>query len=480
MRLPSISIALLMLGGCTLGPVYHGPPEVAAVRSGFVRTPQSATANPPLLANWWTSFGDPVLDGLEERALRDHPSVAVAEARLRQARAAARLDRANKLPQSKASALYLRGDLPPTNLGLGSSDSGRSSLDFYNLGFDATWELDLFGAAGGTVRATAAEAEVAEAEVDDARLRLSADVAQVYLKLRDRQARLNLAQLSTRLHQEELTSLNRRVAAGTAPTLESQQLEPQITQSNGLVRDLSTERDVFINALAALTGQASDVLDRDLTATATTTIPLPPASVTIGDPSGLLRNRPDIRGAERQLAARTARIGVAEAARFPSVSLMGLVGLGGSQPGDILDPSNISLLALPRLSWSFLDFGRNAARVRQANGARDEAEAHYRAVVLQALEDAEDALSRFGRSRSAFGDALGTRTTALAIVARADRAFAAGTIRRQEMLEYHRKLLAAEDALLQAKTAVGTDFVVLQKSLGLGWQPQSVMSYDKQ
>ncbi|KQN90746.1 RND transporter [Sphingomonas sp. Leaf67] len=480
MRLPTIFIALFVLGGCTLGPGYHGPPPVTAVTAGFVRMPGAATASSPSLAHWWTSFGDPVLNGLEERALRDHPSVAVAEARLRQARAAALLDRANKLPKNSASALYLHGELPPTNLGLGNNDGGRSALDFYNLGFDASWELDLFGAASGTVRATAAEAEAAETEVDDARLSLSADVAQAYLKLRDRQARLNLARLSTRLHQEEFASLNRRVAAGTAPTLESQQLEPQIAQSNGNVRDLATECDALLNALAVLTGQAPGALDGELAATATTTVPLPPASVPVGDPSGLLRRRPDIRGAERQLAARTARIGVAEAARFPRVSLMGLVGLGGSKPGDVLAPSNISLLALPRLSWSFLDFGRNAARVRQATGARDEAEARYREVILQALGNAEDALSRFGRSRSGFGDALSSRATALAIAGRADRAFAAGTIRRQEMLEYRRKLLTAEDALLQAKTAVGTDFVALQKSLGLGWEPQLEQNQDVQ
>ena len=189
----------------------------------------------------------------------------------------------------------------------------------------------------------------------------------------------------------------------------------------------------------------------------------------MGDPAALLQRRPDIRAAERQLAQSNARIGVAEAQRFPQISLMGMLGLGGTNPGDVFDAGNLFTLGMPRLSWNFLDFGRNAARVEQAKGVRDEAAAQYRASVLTALRDAEDALSRYGARRRTVASAARTKASADRAAALQQQRYAAGTATLIDTLE--RQRLSAEQSLAQATAAMTSDFIALQKALGLGWGP---------
>ncbi|WP_172451964.1 TolC family protein, partial [Sphingobium sp. SA916] len=199
-------------------------------------------------------------------------------------------------------------------------------------------------------------------------------------------------------------------------------------------------------------------------------VPLPPAQVAVGDPAALLRRRPDIRAAERQFAAATARIGVAEAARFPSLSFMGLIGIGGTDPGDLVDLDTLAAIAMPRLSWSFLDFGRNAARVGQAEGVRDEAAAQYRQAVLNALRDGEDALSRFGARRLSVASAARSKASAERAAALMRQRFEAGTATRIQLLDAERQSLSAAQALTQGTAAMTADYIALQKALGLGWQ----------
>ncbi len=199
-------------------------------------------------------------------------------------------------------------------------------------------------------------------------------------------------------------------------------------------------------------------------------IPLPPASIAVSDPAELIARRPDIRAAERRLAAANARVGVAEAARFPRLSFMGILGLGGTDPEDVFDVANLSTIALPRLQWSLLDFGRTAAAIDQAQAARGEADARYRDVVLRALQDAEQSLQRFGQHR--------INVAALTQISRqADTAaelnqqrFTAGAIGRSDLNLALRQRAQARANLSRAVAAMTTSWVAIQKSLGLGWR----------
>lgn len=476
-------LALSALAACTVGPDYEGPSSAGELPTPgqFARAGQDMATTAPDAAPWWTALGDPVLDELERRAMTGNPGIAVAQARLRQARSSLRLERTNGLPNVNAQAMAAHARLPGIDLGSsggdgnqgGNQDGGQSgdsdneTLNFYNLGFDASWEIDLFGGHRRSVEASRASLAAAEANVADARVSLAAEIAQAYVHLRDRQQRLDLARQSAASQRDIVKLTEQRHARGTTSALDVERQRSLLEQSESAILPLKAEESAWLNALATLVGEAPGALD-DLLA-APKAIPLPPASVAIGDPAALLQRRPDIRAAERRLAAATAKIGLAEAARFPRISFMGLIGIGGTQPEDVVDLDKLSAIAMPRLSWNILDFGRNTARIGQAEGAREEAAAAYRQTVLAALRDAEDALSRYGASRESVASAARARTSAQRALTLTRQRFAGGTVSRIDLLDAQRQFLNAEQSLSQAMAAMTADYAALQKALGLGW-----------
>lgn len=475
MRRFSLLPVFALIGACTAGPDYAGPPKPTAageVPARFVRGASAASTAAPAPARWWTMLGDPTLDALVRRALADNPGIAAAAARVRQARASLRLERANRLPSVSATGMYAHAELPGVDLGASGDASAPdlSALDFYNIGFDASWEVDLFGGQRRTVEAARATLAAAEADAADARVQLAAEVAQAYVALRDRQQRRALVLRSADMQRQMLELTRQRLAQGTASALDVERLQGQVRTTEAQAVPLSAEIDAYRNALAVLTGAAPGAVDALTEAPAA--VPLPPAAVPVGDPAALLRRRPDIRAAERRLAAQTARIGVAEASRFPRLSFMGIIGLGGTHPAALTDLDSLSALAMPRLSWSFLDFGRGAARVRQAEGVRDEAEAQYRRTVLAALQDAEDALSRFGHQRETVAALARIKASADRAAALMQQRHRGGTATLVDALDTERQLLQAEQNLAAATASLTTDFIGLQKALGLGWQAQ--------
>ncbi|MEN3747926.1 efflux transporter outer membrane subunit [Sphingomonas sp. HF-S3] len=479
MRRLSPFILLALASGCTMGPDYKGPPAApgSTPAAGFVRAEPDFVATAPHVAEWWTAFNDATLNDIQRRALSSSPGVAVAQARLRQARATLRLDRANRAPALGAQGMYVHAELP--GLDLGSSGSGNSggsgsanaldlgSIDFFNLGFDASWEIDLFGGSRRTVEASRASVEAAQANVADAQVQLTADIAQAYINLRDRQAQLALSQRTVALQQQMLDLVRQRRSRGASSDLDVERLQTQVRATQAQAVPIEAEIVALKNALAVLAGDRPGALDPMLDETRP--VPLPPAQIAIGDPEQLLKRRPDIRAAERNLAARTAQIGVAEASRFPRLSLMGMIGLGGTSPSDLVDLDNLSALAMPRLQWQFLDFGRGRARVGQAEGRRDEAEAQYRQAVLGALRDAEDALARFGSRRRAIASLEQVRASAERAAELMQQRQRAGTATLIDALDAERQRVVAEQNVATAVAALTNDFVALQKALGLGW-----------
>ncbi|WP_307003139.1 efflux transporter outer membrane subunit [Sphingomonas sp. SORGH_AS_0879] len=479
-------IPLLLLGACTVGPNYAGPPQAigsaATPPAGFVRADNMLATTAPAVADWWTTLNDPMLTWLEERALEANPNVAVAQARLKQARSALRLERANQAPNANASATYLHANLPGLNLGGsgsgegqggadGGGGSGGQSVNFFNLGFDASWEVDLFGGRRRTVEAARANAAAAEANVADAQVSLSADVAQAYIGLRDTQQRLILARDASRMQRDTLKLTEQRFANGTASQLEVERLRNQVESTDAQILPLSSSVETYLNALAILIGEAPGTLDQRLTQAGP--VPLPPAQVAVGDPTSLLQRRPDIRAAERNLAAQTARIGVAEAAKFPRLNLMGIIGIGGTSLDSLTDLDNLVTLGAPMLQWNVLNFGRANARVGQAEGARDEAEAQYRGAVLSALRDAEDALSRFRARRNTVATLARAKASADRSAVLMQQRYRAGAATLIDTLDAERQRVAADQSLSQAVAGLTNDYVSLQKALGLGWRVPS-------
>jgi len=475
----ALVVAPALLAGCTVGPNYGGPPRAAAdavARGTFVRAGDPAFTPTPGLARWWEALGDSTLIALVDDALAHSPQIDVAQATIRQARAELRTQQVNQLPSVSASASYIHAKVPGIDIASGSGGGSdgtdtqgttSTSVDFFNLGTTASWEPDLFGAGRRGVEGARATVAQRFADLADAQVSLSAEVAQAYVNVRDVQRRADLNAQSTKLQQQALALTRRRYAGGTATELDVQRLQSQLNQTDAQNLPLGAQLDEYRNQLAVLTGRAPGALDATLATKAP--VPLPPASVPIGDPATVIAHRPDIRSAERALAASSAQIGVNKSRMYPNISFTGLLGLGGTSLGDVVDPDKFTALLAPRLSWSFLDFGRNRAMVRQAEAQRDIADAQYRQVVLEALQDAETSLSQFGNRRQQLLQLIAAERAATRSAQLNALRVQAGTSTVIDQLDIERQRYSATLSVAQATAQLTLSYVAVQKALGLGW-----------
>lgn len=468
--------ALLMLGACTVGPDYSGPPALKSVPAGagFVRGEGVAGQAAPQLTAWWSALGDPVLDELEVRALAGSPDLAAASARIAQARGALTVEKAGGKPSLTAMGVAAHVRIPDLGGGEQGSDTsateasgGTTSTNFYNLGLNAAWEIDLFGGQRRKDEAARAELGRAEASADDARVSLTAAVARAYLEYRDRQQRVALAEEALKQREDLAVFARQRFELGSGTSLAVERAHSAVEQARQQVAPLRAEAESYANALAILAGEAPGGVDVLLAAPAA--IPLPPASVAVGNPEDLLKRRPDIRAAERRLAMETARIGEAEAARFPRLSFMGILGVGGSQPADLTHLDDFTAIGAPMLQWNFLDFGKGKAQVGQAEARRDEVEALYRGTVLGALRDVEDALSAFRASRENVASLARAEASAAKVEELERQRFELGAAGKSALLDAQLAHNSARQALGRARAQLTMNFVALQKALGLGW-----------
>jgi len=479
--------AIAVLAGCTVGPDYKGPaalPAAAQPGSAFVRAPALTSAEEPALAQWWLALGDPVLNTLEARALAGNPGLEAAQARIEQARQNVRYERAQRLPTGAVQGTYIYADLPGLDLGAdnGGSTGGTpgqpapgaspapadTTISFFNLGLNANWELDLWGKQRRIVEAANAQLGTAVATAADAQVQLTAEVAQAYLNARERQHRLVSLERAREIRAEQLGLAEQRFRRGATAAFEVERARTQLNATDTEIASATAEFESFLNALAALTGTAPGAVDPLLAAKAA--IPLPPANVPVGDPASLIARRPDVRAAERNIAAANAQVGAVQAARLPTISFMGILGIGGPDLDDLLDLGNVSKIAMPQIQWGALDFGRSLARLRQARSARDEAEANYRQAVLGALQDVESSLSRFGHQRRTVAALAQVAASAQRSARLMRQRYDAGAASLSDALDAERQALEAERNLVAASAALTGSFVAVQKSLGLGWQ----------
>jgi len=469
---PLAAAVALLLGGCAVGPNYHGAPQVTPAAGDFKRA-DAATASAEPVTQWWTTLNDPELNHLIAATLAANPGIDVARARVREARANLRQQTATGLPTTAADAAYLR----TANVGslLGSSGSGSASgssssgggLNLYVVGFDASWELDFFGGNRRAVEGASAAVSASEANVADATVTLTAEVAQSYIQLCDARQRLALTQQNIDIDSRLVELMKVRRAGGAATDLDVVRIINQLDTTRAMVPALNATITEQLNRLAALTAQEPGALDAELAKVGP--VPAPPATTNIGDPAALLRRRPDIRVAERRLAQQTAAVGQNVAAEFPKVSLFGTVGFAAMHPQDLFNSGNFTYLAGPLLQWTPWDFGRLRARVAQARSARDEAEANYRQTVLNALADAETSLARYGQQRDAVTILGRARASAEEAYRLTEIRLRGGTAATTDVLDADTRRKQADLSYQQALAELTQDYVALQKSLGLGW-----------
>jgi NodT family efflux transporter outer membrane factor (OMF) lipoprotein len=465
MSFAALAALALLLTGCKVGPHYNGPPAVApnaTKASAFTRAPQGLVSTSPATARWWESLGDAELNKLIGAALAQSPDIRVAEARLRESRAGLKGQRRNLLPSSSGSAAYLHAHLPSGSFGFGS-------LGLYNIGFDATWEADLFGGTRRAIEAASAEAQAVDADLADAHVQLSAEVAQAYVGLRDQQQRIALVRQSAQLEEQILTLTQQRRSQGVASDLDVERIRTQVENTRSTIIPLDAQISESLDQLAVLTGQEPGALDAELSTVGT--LPTLPEKVSIGDPAALLKQRPDIRAAEWRLVSSNAQIGEHEADWFPKLTLIGDLGFSAADPGHLVRTNNFMWIGAPLLQWNALDFGRTKAKVDQAKAGFEEAEARYESTVLGALRDANVALSRYGHQRDNVVSLRAVEESATHAATLTQQRYRAGTSSALDWLDAERTRFSAEQNRIAGDADLIKDYVALQKSLGLGWQP---------
>ena len=454
---PKSALILLLAGlaGCTVGPDYLRPPD--NVPGGFARN----VGQVPVLATtpWWLTLNDPILNNLVTRARRTNPDLGRAQAAVAEARAAVAHAQAGGAPQlnSSASLTYGRSFTPP---GYYSRATG-----YGGAGFDASWELDLWGKDRRLVEAATANAEAAEAEADDAVLTLLGDVARTYVELRGTQAQIGTTQVSLGNQRRANGLANRRLDGGDGTRMEVLQGQTQLLQQESQLPTLEAQVQVSVNALSTLCGEPPDTLTRLLSAPG----PIPQAPIPdAGIPADLIRRRPDVRAAERQLAAGIALIGSATAEKYPSLGISGTLTLSGSSLGSILA---LPLFALsPTLKLPIFDGGQRQAVVDIRKAQAEQARFAYRTAVLKALREVEDAMARV-RGETLRRDRLKlTVATAQKVVDTSRTLYTVGATDFLQVLDAQKALNTSRDGLAQAEAARTIQVVALFKALGGGWQ----------
>lgn len=450
----------LMAAACAVGPNYATPATPPAVFQNAAA--DTFTAVTPE-ADWWKAFGDPVLDQLVIKALGDNLDIRIAVARVDEARALFRDARLDQLPRVTASGGYQKSDQQQPGF-----SGERVEVDSYRGGFDAGWEIDLFGRVRRGVEAARAESGAAKADLRDAQVTIAAEVARNYLELRGAQARLAVAQRNLGTQRETVRLTRVRFDAGAGSPIDVASAQARLNATEAVIPALITAEKIYNHRLAVLTGQRPGALDALLAPRETEIRPLITA-LPIGDASELLRRRPDVQAAERRLAAQTAKVGVATADLFPRVRVTGFVGfLSGSASGFGNSDSQAWSVA-PSVSWPALDLGGAHARLKAAEARGDASLAAYDQTVLRALEDLENALVSY-RQQQAQLRSLADQSAASRRAAELARIqYKEGGIDFLVLLDAERTLLAAEDALSVAETGVNTDVVAIYKALGGGW-----------
>ncbi|HIV70145.1 MAG TPA: efflux transporter outer membrane subunit [Candidatus Aquabacterium excrementipullorum] len=477
--LPLAAVLTLALAGCAaVGPNYEGAPKVASDATQadhFNRADQAqgTVSNGPAAAQWWLTLNDPVLTSLIDQALKDSPNVHAAQARLRQSRAALKQQQANELPKASASALGI-------GVRQGPDTDAAQTLHLYSAGFDASWEIDLFGGTRRAVEAASAEAQAVQADLADAQVSLAAEVAQSYAGLREQQQRQALLRQTATGDEQSLALSRQRRERGVAPAQEVEQRLSQLESTRASLAEVAAQLSASLDQLAFLTGQSSGSLDARLAAPqgdgqgqAQAALPALPSTVAVGDPTTLLSRRPDIRAAERRLASRQAQIGTKVANYFPKLSLLGNIGFSSTEASHLVRQENFSMLGVPYLSWNLFDFGQTRSQVRQAEATRDEYVARYENTVLTALRDANTALSRFGHQREELLSLMAQEASTTRKLDLMRQRRQAGTASQIDLLDAQRELASARQRTVSGQAELVKDFVSLQKSLGLGWAAEA-------
>jgi multidrug efflux system outer membrane protein len=457
----------VVLSACAVGPDYQRPKIAAPDQFVTVDTKQfsaDATEN-----DFWKSFNDPLLNDLIEAALKANHDIRIAQSRLAEARAIRGESRLDLAPTVTASGGHTESRLSTRQVPVPGGDRDQ---DYYDASFDAVWELDLFGRVRRGIEASNAEVNASIAGVENAQVSVTAEVARNYFELRGAQQQLDVARRNTANQRNSLELTMARLDAGRGTELDTSRARAQLSTTLSTIPDFEAAVTRSVLRLGVLTGSSPQQLVNQLSAAR----PLPtlPATQPIGTPETLLRRRPDIRIAENELAAATARIGIAVGDLFPRISLVGSWGFDAADSGNLGDSASETWSFGPSIRWAAFDLGRVRQRIRQREAAADGALARYEQTVLRALEETDASMTDYVKNL-AKQEHLRDSASASANAAMLARArFDNGAADFLTVLDAERTMLDAEDRLARTETQTATSLLAMYKALGGGFRPIAV------
>ena len=470
------TLVCLILSSCTVGPDYHTPMPQTQKNWSTSQDAQTATANSHINLTWWKTFNDPLLNRYISEAVTCNIDIQVAQARIRQARAAQRMDIANFYPQVNGTAsvqseqLSKEGDILGffSNLPFVVNNIQRDQI-IYNIGFDAQWEIDIFGKNRRTVESDRATIEQNIENRRKVLLSTISEIARDYIQLRGYQYQLSVARKNVDLQKRTLKIARHRYRVGTINEVDVKMTEAQLKNLEATLPNYIAEIRSNAYQISVLLGKEPQAILKDVLLARK--LPTYPRKVPIGLRSDVLRQRPDIREAERQLASAVAEVGVAIADFFPQFTLAGNASFQSVKPYRLFVNSNIAWLFGPSVSWPIFNAGQVSANVEQKRAIAQQYALQYKQTILNALQESESALVRYGQSietENRYKKAVATNQIALRL--------------NQERYEYgeddivsvitsEQSLMNAETSFAQSRTTTLINLISLYKALGGGWEP---------
>lgn len=464
------AIAMLSLSACMVGPDYRSPTPQAPAQDSFLsgRAPAFTGEQPP--GQWWRLFADPVLDRLVEQALVANTDLRVAAANLRRARAVLRETRSGLFPSADASASATYSRQSGDQVGFeGSGGEGWT----YDAGIDASYQVDLFGRIRRAIQASRADAEAAQAAFDVSRITVAAETARAYADACSAGRQLAVARETLRIQEQTFDLTRRLFEGGRATALDTNQAGALLESVRASVPTLEAQRQTALFRLSVMTGRPPAEFPREVASCDT-----PPSlarAIPVGDGATLLSRRPDVRQAERELAAATARVGVAVANLYPRITLGGSVGTSATSIGGLASSDSFRFSVGPLISFSLTNLVVGRARIAQAEASAEGALANFEGAWLKALEETESALTRYARELDR-REALRRGRAQAAEAARIARLrYQHGRDSFQIVLDAERSLADTDAALAQSEAQLSDNLVSLFLALGGGWQDAPAM-----
>lgn len=455
----------LAISGCAVGPDFQ-PPE-ASVQDNWIEKSDKRVSNKQMMSNWWRTFKDPTLDRLVHLAAEQNLPVQIAGLRILEARAQLGIAIGQLFPQQQ------EGNGAATWNKLSEQAANRASLPKhafadYSIGFDASWEIDFWGRYRRNVEAAEAQMSSSIADYDNAFVSLTAEVARTYVSIRTFEKFIEIARENVRLQKEGLQIAQARFREGATSELDVAQQRALLENTIASIPDLETGLQRAKNALSVLLGRPPGGMDKLLQGPRQ--IPSASPRVAVGLPAELLRRRPDLRRAEMNAAAESARIGIAEADLYPRFFLLGEIGVQASDVGKIFAPGSLFLTTGPSFRWSLLNYGRIANNIRAQDARFQQTLVNYEDTVLKAAREVEDALIGFLKAQQRAASLQNSVKAAERAVELSFIQYREGAENFQRVLDAQTRLLEERNRLADTRSNIATNLVTLYKALGGGWE----------